>query len=95
MPDIIKEAEYIRNMVSNGMYDISTHATQRMNERNMFFDEMEDIILNHKFKLAKDDGNNERYEFYTNTKDKIIVALGSGMMIPVIVTVIKGGSKNE
>ena len=59
MPDIIKEAEYIRNMVSNGMYDISTHATQRMNERNMFFDEMEDIILNHKFKLAKDDGNND------------------------------------
>lgn len=92
MPDIIKEAEYIRNMVTNGMYDISPHANQRMNERNMNFAEMEDVILNHKFKLAKEEGNNERYEFYTDAKDKIIVALGSEMMIPVIVTVIKGGS---
>lgn len=92
MPDIIKEVEFIRNMVSNGMYDISPHANERMNERNMFFDEIEDIILNYKFKLAKEEGRNERYEFYTDTKDKIIVALGSKMMIPVIVTVIKGGS---
>lgn len=92
MPDIIKEVEFIRNMVSNGMYDISPHANERMNERNMFFDEIEDIILNHKFKLAKEEGTNERYEFYTDTKDKIIVALGLEMMIPVIVTVIKGGS---
>jgi len=92
VPDIIKETEYIRNMVANGMYDISPHAIQRMNERNISFSEMENIILNYDFKLAKDQGNNERYEFYTGTKDKIIVALGTGMMIPVIVTVIKGGS---
>ncbi len=92
MPDIIKEAEYIRNMVSNEMYDISPHANQRMNERNMSFEELEDIILNHQCKRAKDEGNNERYEFYTNTKDKIIVALGTEMILPVIVTVIKGGS---
>ena len=45
MPDIIKEAEYIRNMVNNEMYDISPHANQRMNERNMSFEELEDIIL--------------------------------------------------
>ena len=62
MPDIIKEAEYIRNMVSKGMYDISPHATQRMNERTMFFAEMEDIILTHKFKLAKEEG-----------KDKVLI----------------------
>lgn len=92
MPDIVKEAEYIRNMVKNEMYDISPHANQRMNERNMSFEELEDIILNHQYKLAKDEGNNERYEFYTSTKDKLIVALGTGMIIPVIVTVIKGGS---
>ena len=92
MPDIIKEAEYIRQMVSNEMYDISPHANQRMNERNMSFEELEDIILKHQYRLGKDEGNNERYEFYTNTKDKIIVALGTGMIIPVIVTVIKGGS---
>lgn len=91
MPDIIKEAKYIRNMVSNEMYDISPHANQRMNERNMSFEELEDIILNHQYKRAKDEGNNERYEFYTNTKDKIIVALGTEMILPVIVTVIKGG----
>lgn len=92
VPDIIKDAEYIRKMVSNEMYDISPHANQRMNERNMSFEKLEDIILNYKYKLAKNEGNNERYEFYTNTKDKIIVALGTGMIIPVIVTVIKGGS---
>lgn len=92
MPDTIKEAEYIRNMVNNAMYDISPHAIQRMNERNISFSELEDIILNHKFKVAKDEGENERYEFYTETKDKIIVALGTEMFIPVIVTVIKGGS---
>lgn len=92
MPNIIKEAEYIRNMVNNRMYDISPHANQRMSERNMTFSEMEDIILNYKFGLAKGQGNNERYEFYTDTEDKIIVALGRGMMIPVIVTVIKGGN---
>lgn len=92
MPDIIKDAEYIRTMVGNEMYDISPHANQRMNERNMSFEELEDIILNHKYKIAKNEGNNERYEFYTNTKDKIIVALGTEMIIPVIVTVIKGGS---
>lgn len=92
MPDIIKEAEYIRNMVSNEMYDISPHAIQRMNERNMSLEELEEIILNHQCKRAKDEGNNERYEFYTNTKDKIIVALGTEMILPVIVTVIKGGS---
>ncbi len=91
MPDINKEAEYIRRMVCNEMYDISHHANQRMNERNMSFEELEDIILNHKYKLGKDDGDNERYEFYTNTKDKIIVALGNEMILPVIVTVIKGG----
>ena len=92
MPDIIKEAKFIRDMVRNGMYDISPHANQRMNERNMFCDEIEDIILNHKFKQAKKEEENDRYEFYTDTKDKIIVALGKDMFIPVIVTVIKGGS---
>lgn len=92
MPDIIKEAEYIRNMVKKSMYDISPHANQRMNDRNISFSELEDIILNHQFKLAKDQGENERYEFYTDTKDRIIVALGTEMFIPVIVTVIKGGS---
>ena len=55
MPDIVKEAEYIRNMVKNEMYDISPHANQRMNERNMSFEELEDIILNHQYKIAKDE----------------------------------------
>ena len=95
MPDIIKEVEYIRNMVNNEMYDISPHANQRMNERNMSFEEIEDIILNHQYKRAKVEGNNARYEFYTNTKDKIIVALGTEMILPVIVTVIKGGVNDE
>lgn len=85
------EAEYIRDMVRNSMYDISPHATERMNERNVSFQDIEDIILNHSVKLAKNQGNGTRYEFYTSTNDKIIVALAESMIIPVIVTVIKGG----
>lgn len=91
MADFTKDVQYIRKMVQNGMYDVSHHANERMNERKMNFEEVENILLNEKVKLAKEQGKGKRYEFFTNTNDKIIVALGEQMMIPVIVTVIKGG----
>lgn len=91
MSDINIEAKFIRDMVNGSMYYTSQHAIDRMNERNMTCEELEDIILNHSYRLAKLQGNNTRYDFYTTTNDKIIVALGEEATFPVIVTVIKGG----
>lgn len=91
MPNINDEIKYIKDMISSGMYDISPHVLKRMNERNLFISELENIILENSGTLAKNQGSNKRYEFNTNLDDKIIVALGDKMFIPVIVTVIKGG----
>ena len=73
LADFTKDVQYIRKMVENSMYDISQHATERMNERKMNLDEVENILLNENVKLAKEQGKGPRYEFFTNTNDKIII----------------------
>lgn len=90
------DCDFIINMVKNEMYQISNHAIQRMNERNIEEEDIENIIMNGIFSYAnfdKNKGENPRYMF-SNEGKNAIVALTSESM-PVVVTVYKEGENNE
>lgn len=90
------DCNFIINMVKNEMYQISNHAVQRMNERNIEENDIEDIVANGTFTYANFDKSkceSPRYMFSNEGKNAIIALTAENM--PVVVTVYKEGENNE
>lgn len=90
------DCNFIINMVKNEMYQISNHAIQRMGERDIEEEDIEDIVANGNFSYAnfdKSKGECPRYMFSSNGKNAIIVLTSENM--PIVVTVYKEGEENE
>lgn len=94
MSILYDDCNFIVNMVSNEMYQICEHATQRMNERDIEEDDIESTVKNGVFSYAnfdKSKGESPRYMF-SDKGINIIVALTEENM-PIVVTVYKDGEE--
>lgn len=86
------DCKFIIKMVQNEMYQISSHAIQRMSERDIDENDIEELVANGTFSYAnfdKNKGENPRYMF-SNLGKNAVIALTSEN-IPVVVTVYKDG----
>lgn len=90
------DCNFIVSMVKNEMYQVSNHAIQRMEERKIEEEDIENIVIKGTFSFAnfdKSKGESPRYMFSNEGKNAIIALTSENM--PVVVTVYKDGEKNE